>query len=301
MKVDKRNGVCCYNDEKHLYWKDNTNDKYISVTTLIGRYENPYDSEFWSRYKAFERLVSPEVFKMEKGGLLAYKRWNDELLNTYDVNINTFEATRQDILDEWAKTNRESCERGTRIHAEKENQYYSKTEHNMKIEKFGINGRFTCKKDYMELNLDKGIYPEYLVYRESDDGILKLAGQIDLLVKDGNDIYIIDYKTNKELKMKSYFDSSARKTVKMGYPLNNIDDCNFMHYTLQLSTYAWMIQKLNPDFNIKKLIIIHYDHNDNVRTYELDYLKSDVERMLLHYRKQRELEIKKDKRKKIEF
>ena len=40
----------------------------------------------------------------------------------------------------------------------------------------------------------------------------------------------------------------------MKYPLNNLDDSNFWHYSLQLSTYAWMLQKLNPNFIIKDLI-----------------------------------------------
>jgi hypothetical protein len=35
--------------------------RYISATTLIGLYEQPYDSDFWSMYKAFERLADPEL------------------------------------------------------------------------------------------------------------------------------------------------------------------------------------------------------------------------------------------------
>ena len=87
----------------------------------------------------------------------------------------------------------------------------------------------------------------------------------------------------------------------MKYPLNNIDDSNYWHYVLQLSTYAWMIQKLNPKFNIKGLTLIHFDHEENITTYQLDYLKSDVERMLAYYKAQRKKEINEEKRKKIEF
>lgn len=59
----------------------------------------------------------------------------------------------------------------------------------------------------------------------------------------------------------------------MKYPMNNIMDCNKMHYALQLSTYAWMLQKLNPKFVVKKLLLIHYDHQGNVTEHELDYLR----------------------------
>ena len=36
------------------------------------------------------------------------------------------------------------------------------------------------------------MYPEYLVSYIEDN--FRIAGQVDLLIKDGNDIYIIDYK-----------------------------------------------------------------------------------------------------------
>ena len=87
----------------------------------------------------------------------------------------------------------------------------------------------------------------------------------------------------------------------MQYPLNNIMDCNKMHYTLQLSTYAWMIQKLNPEFVIKKLMLIHYDHKGNVTEHDVDYLKEDVIRMCSFYKKQCVLQDLKESRKLIEF
>ena len=38
MKIDKQNGNVCYSDAEHLYWDATTKQKYISVTTLIGKY-----------------------------------------------------------------------------------------------------------------------------------------------------------------------------------------------------------------------------------------------------------------------
>jgi hypothetical protein len=87
----------------------------------------------------------------------------------------------------------------------------------------------------------------------------------------------------------------------MKYPLNNIEDCNFWHYTLQLSTYAWMIEKINPNFNIKDLIIVHYDHNNKQTIYHLEYLKEDVEKMLRHYKKEALHNKQISKYKKIEY
>lgn len=284
MKIDKQNGTVAFNDQEHIYWNVNDNKRYVSVTTLIHRYTQEFDKEFWSSYKALEKLLPKDAWQLEKKSLLASKKFNKELLSTYDISENDFNKVQQDILDEWDKKNREACERGTKIHADLEKSFYVGGK-NVNLKKFGIGGKFECKKDYSELDLEHGVYPEYLIYRESDDGILRIAGQIDCIVKSGNNIWIIDHKTNGKIDLKSGYNTQTKSTAKMKYPLNNLDDSNFWHYTLQLSTYAWMLQKINPNFVIKDLILNHYDHNGNNTLYHCEYLKHDVEKMLYHYKK----------------
>lgn len=300
MTIDKQNGAIAYNDLEHRYWNVNDNEKYISVTTLIGRYEQPFDLDFWSKYKALERLLPAESWAIEKKSLNNTKVFNKEILDIYGISELEFNKTQQDILDEWHDKNLKSQERGTKIHAELENAVY-KAGKNVSLKKYGIGGKFECRKDYSDLDLEYGVYPEYLVSRTSSDGDLRLAGQVDLIVKQGNEITIIDYKTNEKIKQKSGFDTATRKTVKMKAPLGHLDDCNYNHYTLQLSTYAWMLQKINPDFVIKDLILIHFDHNDNQTIYHVDYLKDDVERMLSAYKRDVRLEKSQAKRKPIEY
>ncbi len=285
MKIDKQNGNVAFSEDTHTYWNVDDNEKYISVTTLISRYENEFDKEFWSAYKALEKLIPEDSWKIEKKSLLNTHKFDKEILTVYDISELDFNKTQQQILDDWDHENRISCERGTKIHAQLENSMY-KSANGISLKKFGVGGKFICDKGRTELDLENGVYPEYLISRVSTDGILRIAGQIDLLVKKGNDIWIIDWKTNKKINQHSFFDSKSKKTQKMKYPLNNVEDCNFWHYTLQLSTYAWMIEKLNPEFNIKGLIIVHYDHNNNQTIYNLEYLKDDVEKMLRHYKKE---------------
>ena len=301
MQIDKRNGNVCFNDSAHCYFDVNDESKkYISVTTLIGRYEQEFDREFWSSYKVLEKLLPKDVWQLEKKSLLASKKFNKEILDTYNISENDFNKAQQDILDEWDKKNREACERGTKIHADLENSFYAGGK-NVNLQKFGIGGKFECRKDYSDLDLEYGVYPEYLIYRESDDGILKLAGQIDCIVKSDNDIILIDHKTNAKIDLKSGYNTQTKSTAKMKYPLNNLDDANFWHYTMQLSTYAWMLQKINPNFVIKDLILNHYDHEGNNTLYHCEYLKHDVEKMLYHYKKELILEQQRNKRKRIEY
>lgn len=284
MQIDKQNGNVAFNDNDHVYWDTNTNDRFISVTTLIEKFAQPFDKDFWSGYKALEKLMSPDAWKIERKSLLNTHKIPKELLSTYDITELDFNKAQQGILDEWDKTNRESCERGTKIHSDLEQSMY-KMGANVSLKKFGVGGKFICDKGRTALDLENGVYPEYLISRTSPDNMLRIAGQIDLLVKQGNEITVMDWKTNREIKQHSGFDTKTRSSVKMKYPLNTLEDCNYWHYALQLSTYAWMLQKINPEYTIKDLILVHFDHNDNQTVYHLPYLKKEVESMLKFYKK----------------
>ena len=301
MEYDKINGNVGFLEGPHKYvnLKDDS-ITYTSVTTMIEKYGKPFDKEWTSRYKAIERLVPSDVWKKEKGGLWKSKKIPKDFLDVYNITEEQLNKVQQDILDEWQEINKKSCERGTKIHSQLENQFY-KAGSNITLKKFGIGGKFECKKDYSDLDLEYGLYPEYLIYYDNPKIDLHIAGQIDLIVKNGNDIWIIDHKSNKKIDLKGFYNPSIRTTDKMLYPLTHLDECNFNHYQLQLSTYAWMLQKLRPEFVIKGLMLNHYDHDGNNTIYPCSYLKDDVEKMLKHFAKQQKLEKWKQKYVRIEY
>ena len=301
MKYDKVNGDVGFLEGPHKYvnLKDSS-IQYISVTTLIEGYGKEFDREFVSAYKALERIVPADVWKKEKGGIWKGHKIPKDFLEVHDITQEELNKVQQDILDEWDETNRIACERGTKIHAQLEHSFYDAGS-NITLKKFGIGGKFECKKDYSDLDLEYGVYPEYLIYYDNPKIDLHIAGQIDLIVKNGNDIYIIDHKTNKKIDLKGFYNGATRTSDKMKFPLGHLDECNFNHYQLQLSTYAWMLQKLNPDFVIKDLILNHYDHDGKNTLYHCTYLKDDVEKMLKHYAKQLKLQKQKAKYARIEY
>ena len=296
--VDKENEAVIYNDETHTYIDKNDGSKYISATTLIHRYTQPFNADFWASYKALESLVDPLDFKYVKPRLLASKRWNNAYLEELEVDEELFNAKKEEILQSYEDKKKVACERGTAIHADMENLFYQKDP--KVIKKYAGGGLFDVKKGYYKLDIDRGIYPEFLISHKFDD-YLKVSGQIDLLIVDGHDITIIDYKTNNKIDMDSYFDKTTKKKQTMKYPLVNIPDCNFYHYTLQLSLYAYLLQQINPKYKIKKLAIVHFDHDGNENEYPCEYLKEDVAKMLMHYRKQNKVQMELTVDKPIEF
>lgn len=105
-----------------------------------------------------------------------------------------------------------------------ENLFYDKDANHIK--KYAGGGVFDCKKGYYKLDQERAIYPEFFISYEFDTW-LKIAGQLDCLILDGNDITILDFKTNKKIEKESFFDQNTKKRQMMLYPLDNLPDCNF--------------------------------------------------------------------------
>ena len=84
--VDKENDSVFFNDAEHLYLDKLSGEKYISATQLIHNYSNPFNSAFFSKYKALEANFNPIVESMEiyirflKKTIEDYKALDKELM-----------------------------------------------------------------------------------------------------------------------------------------------------------------------------------------------------------------------------
>jgi hypothetical protein len=147
--------------------------------------------------------------------------------------------------------------------------------------------------------LTEGIYPEHFVYLKSAG----ICGQSDRVEVVKDTVEIVDYKTNKEIKKTSFVNWEG-KSQKMIGPCEHLDDCNFNHYSLQLSTYMYIVLKHNPRYKPGKMFLHHViferegedqfgnpipkkDSNGDpiVKTvvpYEVPYLKAEVLAMINH-------------------
>ena len=290
-RIDKENADCVYSDEEHVYIDKKDNSRYISVTTLINKYSEEFDEDFWSSYKALEEIMDGDTFSILKKALLATKKFNPKILKKFQIDEELFAQKKAEIIAKYDATRKEACEHGTAEHLRKELSFYGKRDFD--FGRYGykdLSGEYDCKKNYYELDLERGVYPEFLIAVTSRDGILKVSGQIDCLIKNGNEVTLLDWKTNAEIKKESYYNRSTKQHQMMKFPLNNIQDSNYWHYALQLSLYAYLLQTLHPEFVIKGLKLIHIDREQKETEYEVPYLKDDVERMLKHYKRQLKIE-----------
>ena len=99
-KVDNENEDAIFNDKDHLYINKKEGYKYTSVTTLVKMYEQPYDSDFWSMYKAFERLADPELWVKYKKAFLEHKKYSDKSFEVLNIDKELALETQKQILKE---------------------------------------------------------------------------------------------------------------------------------------------------------------------------------------------------------
>jgi len=119
--------------------------------------------------------------------------------------------------------------------------------------------------------MDKEKYilnPELIIWSDK----LKLCGTSDLVIENGsNKLSIVDWKTNREIR------KTARDKGNCE-PVKDIDNCNYMQYALQLSTYAY-IMETEFNFKIDTLHLMHLQDGQFVN-YVVPYLKDTVEAMI---------------------
>jgi len=232
MVKKSRDSKVRFYEGKHTYRLGKK--QLTSGTTFLKPFLQPFNAQEIAR-----KLASFWINKQKKHGV----RW---------------------FLKEW----KEAAEHGTRLHYLMEQ--YILEQDNKPNELHNIDELCKEVRDYNKFEqgikwldsyleaikpLEPSFYPEDIVYNEE----FGIAGQIDLLVtyfKDGKEYFdIVDFKTNKEIKQKGY------KGQKAAPPINELEDCNYNKYMLQLSLYAYMYEK-QTGATCGKLVLLHLKEDD---------------------------------------
>lgn len=251
-KLKEEFGCFTFYEEPHIYTYPGDNGREvqvgISVTKLIEEYSQEFDKEKWAIIKAEQLGISPE-----------------------------------DVKEMWDLDNQKSKVKGTHLHAYMENKWQGKKYFypvDKVIEQFGY--------DFLEPIWEKVIPMMDRYYEKTKDRLIPLGlelvvgdkdydvcGSIDFLcysIKLGC-IVVLDYKTNKKISYEGF------KGQTMKPPLNHLQDCNYIHYSLQLSIYNHIIEKHTGwKLSNKRYLLWFNENNDDVEIIEcLDLTKEAIE------------------------
>ena len=221
----------------------------ISTTGLIGQYENHFDSETISQQVADKKGIS-----------------------------------QQEVLEEWRIENLHSTIKGSFIHEFAQSLWegkeyvfdYSKVPKEIDIDRLKSDINKLIPQAINFYNDYKDMYELigceiYLGDEDFDE-----CGATDQILynKYTGGIAIIDYKTNKEIKRESY------KHKKMLIPLHRFDDCNYIHYSIQLSGYKFKFER-NTKLKVDETFIVYFNINaDNYEIIEPLNMEKEVEEIL---------------------
>lgn len=124
----------------------------------------------------------------------------------------------------------------------------------------------------------------YKLFSEQRVGVpqFKLAGTIDLLVYDSllDEWLIVDWKTNATIYESSFNGAKGTHWATVGHM-----DCNYVHYSLQLSLYRWILENFYG-FKVNSMYIVHL--RDNItkkypmgfKTFPVTYDYYTIEKMI---------------------
>lgn len=244
-----------FTEQGHSY-TNHWGERYTSVTTVIGEYKNKFDP-----------------YKVKANG--------DTIVGGY---VKKHGFTEEYWLAKWNWKKDNACARGTKFHKTQEDA----TNASSHVITNGKAKRVININAFTEPNIDfstlpDGRYSELLLWSH----YYKTAGTADIIDLDGEYFDVDDYKTNDKIDIESFKDWKTGHKMMLE-PLSRLMDCNYIHYCIQLSTYAYFLEQLSG----KRCRSICFHHHppttDNTPQtegikYTVPYLKQDVINMLCHY------------------
>lgn len=272
--------ICCmarmiFKELGHKYGKGKKN--YTSVTTLVEQFKPPFLGDHWSSYKIMKKLL-PNFFTIKGNRDPKDPSIIEDCLKYVDKDI--FLAEKNALKKTWAQNNKSAINRGNRYHAVQEKKSIQRGHqiHPITGKKFETRppnktgDKSVALTDYLK-DLEDGFYPELLLWNDEH----RLAGQADKVFIETLEgvryVDVDDYKTNSKFTTESYYDKQKDKYSMLLPPLDHLMDCKLMHYELQISAYAWILEQAG--YSVRHLCLHHLNEK-----YDLFYRKYEVEKML---------------------
>ena len=297
-----------YFDEAPHRYTDTYGNEYISVTTIIGNYSPKFDKDYWLHKKARELGITEKELA---------KRWQDITDEACTRGSHTHNGLEDGIkgssMFKDAIKYLNQIETGRCITVADIPNLKARP---LDIEKFkeATNNKYPKIYEVFDFYITRGytIYSEIGVFLPN----LLISGTIDVLAIKSDRFVILDWKTNKDglhftsgyykkdktCKPVQLTNNWVEKDEKMLPPFNTLPECNGSHYTIQLSTYARMVElilgipcvgcglchigtpfKLNqygmPYRDEKGLYEIDKNGEETVQWYRIAYIRDMVDAM----------------------
>jgi hypothetical protein len=230
-----------FDEEKHTYTNTNTGELSLSCTSFIAQFHEKFDADAI----AFNLVTNVPKYREKYQGM-------------------EIKDAIADIKMDW----RRRTEVGNTVHKILENHFLginvfdsSKGEKwNRRIKMLTSAYDRLCLEDR---NQGFEFFSEMILYSDRH----KLAGQSDkvLINHQSRTFKVLDYKTNRK-----GIERSAYQDKRMYPPVGHLPDCNYSHYSLQLTLYAYFLeQELNYQCAGLTLLWVNTNNPESVAIIEI--------------------------------
>ncbi len=197
-------------------------------------------------------------------------------------DTHAYKIASEETRATWKAKGKFAADHGTNIHEALE--LYNKTgqilESNRELEP-AINSITADYKEYHQTHDEVCLFSDKYRIAGTTDKICTISNRRDC------EVDLADYKTN--IARGVYYHSDYKK--RMYPPLDHLQDCNYVKYTIQLSIYAYLFEQLTGR-KVRKLFIHFIPPGDMMQHQKIPviYMKNDV-KMLLDMHQERILNI----------
>lgn len=177
-------------------------------------------------------------------------------------------STKEQVLEAWENEKNKACNTGTKIHKLLEDYI------NIGDQVEGYGWLYKAYDNIVAQHIPyyRAVYCETLVYNET----FRLAGTADLIYEHADNTFTVaDFKTNKRFRFETQFNDYLLE------PVDHLANCEFNVYALQMSLYAYMIEKLTGK-KCRKCVAF-YISGDKFEAYHINYMKSEIRDLIKHY------------------
>jgi len=174
--------------------------------------------------------------------------------------------TKDQILANWELNRDTAAKAGTLMHARIESELKGET-----IEWSGQEReRDNFRAAWAELQKE-GYRVYRLEWRIHTPG---LAGTLDgLFINDRGEFLLLDWKRSKEIKTENRWQCLLS-------PLEHLPDCNYIHYSLQLNLYRWILRKhYEIDVREMRLYSFHPDQKTFLK-FTIPVMEKEIQLLL---------------------
>ncbi len=231
-----------FDEGPHIYTIDGDSD-YMSVTTWNHSHFPHFDAD-----KIIDKMMASSKWKKNK----------------------YFGMSREEIKDLWDMNGKTASEAGTKMHYDIECYY---NDMDVEVDENCLEWKYF---ENFENEIGNKLIPyrtEWMIW----DKDLKFAGSIDMIFKDkdGN-LQIYDWKRCKEIKKNNPWDSAITECI------SHLPDSNFWHYSLQLNTYKYLLEK-NYGVKISKMCLVCLHPNNKNKSflqYEVPDMTTEIDDLM---------------------